>query len=344
MLLVHLVEDYWIDGRKGGGARYPYELVRALDAQGSNLEQLVVGVGDLSDEEGRPQVLHPTKYPLTDSQLEEVVASASHVLAHNVHSIALMEALRLTASRPTQLSVIDHGGVSIPRSSRLRIRAAYKKIDVFFGVSNFSLDVVGAPADKRVAVYGGGDHIRRGQAGQLLDKVDFTFIGRVMPHKGLELLLRSCPDSAKLRVIGPASTWHTSFGEKIYSSLEERGHHAVRDADEPTLRSALEATRYLVMPTMSRVGLRPLRRPDLLGLVMLEAAEMGVPTIASTAGALKEVAPMVGGEAIRAGSLKEWHRALERAQVTDHATPTISPLCTWKSCATSILERLQQVS
>ncbi len=217
---------------------------------------------------------------------------------------------------------------------RRKLKAAFPQISVFFGVSAFSLKALGVPPARRVPVYGGGSHVLRADSAETLPRVDFTFVGRVMPHKGLHMLLHSAmPAGASLRVLGPSVTWATDYGKSIRSQLEDQGHAVISDATDSMLRSALEATQYLVMPTLGHVGIRPLRRPELLGLVALEAAAVGVPSILSTAGALREVAPLIGAQSVRSGSVTAWRSALGLASQQPPTRPEVSPLCTWPHCA-----------
>jgi glycosyltransferase involved in cell wall biosynthesis len=142
-------------------------------------------------------------------------------------------------------------------------------------------------------IYGGADPVRYApDPSEVRDGV--LFVGRLTPHKGVDVLLRALPPDTRLRIVG--STGHDSRPpERDYPSLLAQ---LARDRDvqflgalaDRELPRAYRSARVMVLPSVERTCYgRPVRVSELLGLSLLEAMASATPVVASRVGGVPEV-------------------------------------------------------
>ena len=165
--------------------------------------------------------------------------------------------------------------------------------DRFLAVSRYSAVDMGAPMAKTRVIYGGVDPARYSpEPGARRDGL--LFVGRLTPHKGVDVLIRALPPDAALTIVG--SEGHDrDLPERGYPALLRSlsGGRRVRFAGPlPDSELAREYRRAiaLVVPSVERTCYgRAIAVSELLGLVALEAMASGTPVIASSLGGLAEV-------------------------------------------------------
>jgi glycosyltransferase involved in cell wall biosynthesis len=282
-------------GLFGGGERYPLELARAL-AEEVDCELITIGdaAGDLREGRLRIRVLRPIGYvgghparPIVPS-LPRAIGRADIVHAHQMRSPASVLAALTARVRGRHAVVTDHGlqgsewGGLLPRL-----------YDRFLTVSRYSAAEVRSPKAKTRVIYGGVDPKRyapepAGPGDGLL------FVGRLTPHKGVDVLIRALPEAAELTVVG--SEGHDrELPERDYPDLLRslavgRRVRFVGALDDAELANLYRRAVALVLPSVERTYYgRTIAVSELLGLVALEAMASGTPVIASRVGGLPEV-------------------------------------------------------
>jgi glycosyltransferase involved in cell wall biosynthesis len=165
--------------------------------------------------------------------------------------------------------------------------------DRYLTVSRYSAADIQSPAAKTRIIYGGVDPVRyspepRAQRDGLL------FVGRLTPHKGIDVLIRALPPDARLTVVG--SEGHDpdlperGYPELLRSLAVGRRVRFAGAVDEAELASLYRRAVALVLPSVERTYYgRTIAVSELLGLVALEAMASGTPVIASRVGGLPEV-------------------------------------------------------
>jgi glycosyltransferase involved in cell wall biosynthesis len=282
-------------GLFGGGERYPLELARAL-AEDVDCELITFGHAASDRREGRLRIRvlrplghvggHPAR-PIVPS-LPRAIGRADLVHAHQLRSPASVLAALTARVRGQHAIVTDHGlqgskwGGLLPRL-----------YDRFLTVSRYSATEIRSPAAKTRVIYGGVDPVRHSpQPGAPRDGL--LFVGRLTPHKGVDVLIRALPPDAALTIVG---------SEGHDRDLPERGYpHLVRSlasgrlvrfagaVDDAELASEYSRAVALVLPSVERTCYgRTIAVSELLGLVALEAMASGTPVIASRVGGLPEV-------------------------------------------------------
>lgn len=282
-------------GLFGGGERYPLELARAL-AEEIRCELITFGAsaGDWREGRLRIRVLRPLGHvgghparPIVPS-LPRAIGRADIVHVHQMRSPASVLAAVTARVRGSHAVVTDHGLQGSDWGGLVQV-----PYDRFLTVSRYSAADIQSPPAKTRIIYGGADPIRyRPEPGA--DRDGVLFVGRLTPHKGIDVLIRAVPPERQLTVVG---------SEGHDPDLPERGYprllrslaagRRVRFAgavDDAQLASLYRHAVALVLPSVERTCYgRTIAVSELLGLVALEAMASGTPVIASRVGGLPEI-------------------------------------------------------
>ena len=360
MRVVHVAPtSFGPDGLLGGGERYPLELARALAA---HVDCELVTFGPVPsrtvDRSGlRVRVLRPLghlghpAHPLAPALLG-AVEGADVVHAHHMRSAPSRIAALAARARGRRAVVTDHGlqggtwGGLLPRL-----------FELFLTVSTFSARELRAPPARTRVVYGGADTARFKPDPDAL-RPHVLFVGRITPHKGVDLLVRALPPGARLLVAG--STGHDPRPpERDYPLLlrrlaEGRDVRFLGPVSDDELAALYRQAAVLVLPSLERTCYgRVVRVSELLGLALLEAMASGTPVVASRVGGLPEV--VEDGETGflvepgNAGELRERLRELleDRAlasRLGRRAREVVLERFTWEACAARCLAGYEQLA
>jgi glycosyltransferase involved in cell wall biosynthesis len=125
------------------------------------------------------------------------------------------------------------------------------------------------------------------------DPEEVLAVGRMMPHKGFDKIIRALPDELKLTVVGqPYDQPYLEFLRHLAIGKRVSFETGIGDA---TLRSLLQQAGLFVHASSHRDvrgGFHA--KPELFGLAPLEALSSGLPAIVSDAGSLPELAGLPG--------------------------------------------------
>lgn len=306
-------------GLFGGGERYPLELARALSKHVS-CELLTFGRTPGERREGNLRLRtfrpwgylgnHPARPVAPRLPLE--VRGADVVHAHHMRSSSSVLAAAAARVLRIPTAVTDHGfqgGDWYGLAPRL--------FDRFLTVSQYSADELGSPPSRTSVIYGGADPIRY-RPDPAIRRRGVLFVGRLTPHKGVDVLIRALPRDAELTVVGSAGH-DREPPESRYPALLRKlaADHSVRFMERPdddTLALLYRSAEVLVLPsvTITHYG-RPVAVSELLGLVLLEAMTSGTPVVASRVGGIPEVvADGVTGLVVEPGDQLALSEALGR--------------------------------
>jgi glycosyltransferase involved in cell wall biosynthesis len=290
--------------RKGGGERYVTELKRALLDRGVVVETAVVSsITHFSRQRGPDDIPMPSKF----RSFVRMVRESDVVHVHQINSPGFDYSLVLCKIFGKPIVLTDHGGGAIT-PGRILGKARLGFINAAGFVSTWSqndLDSANVIRNYQILL-GGGDHMPTSSSTD--ERFDFGFVGRLVPHKGAHVAIEALPANASLIVAGQIRD--ASYHEELLELAAGKKITFAPDASDEAISAIYKSVRYLVVPSVNRFREEMYSRPELLGLVALEALAVGTPVIGSDVGGLAEILHSAGQIVVRPGDLQDWKDAM----------------------------------
>jgi len=118
-------------------------------------------------------------------------------------------------------------------------------------------------------------------------------IGRLLPHKGFDRVIKALPHQLSLHIVG--SDYHESYKGYLHSLAEGKDVTFLHSlTDDQVLQELREASLMVHASTHVDHAGTYYPKPELLGLAPLEALACGTPALVSNAAALAELGVLVG--------------------------------------------------
>jgi glycosyltransferase involved in cell wall biosynthesis len=277
----------------GGAERYAYELARHMAAV---VPTTLVSFGEASrDEEIGPLRLRVIEAPWFvrgqrtnpfSMKVFHELRPADVIHCHQQHVVASSVAAawgRLTGRR-VFVSDLGGGGWDI---------SAYLSTDRWFHghlhLSDYSRRVFGHERDSRAHVIGGGVDVERfspvprAPAGR-----DVLFVGRLLPHKGVENLIQGLPQGMSLKIVGPEPDGVTRA--RLTALARGKDVTFLHHLDDAELVREYQRALCIVLPSVYRTtDGRQTAVPELLGQTLLEGMACGIPAICTRVASMPEV-------------------------------------------------------
>ena len=275
----------------GGGERYPLELARAMSSHvpvrlvgfGSHCRRSMDGALEIHAERGRMSVAGRSYDPINISFLRHILW-ADVVHFHQFRSTAC--ALGTLLARPIRrrLYVTDHGGGGSNLLRRLRLG---RWIHGHLSQSEFTLSTMRYVGRRHEIIYAGVDSDQyRPRAEKIPGQV--VYLGRLLPHKGVEHLIDAISAWGNLKVVGRVHDWE--YFEYLRVRAAGRPVEFVNNASDNDVVDLLSSAQVLVLPSVYEdFRGRYQRLPELVGLVLLEAMSCGTPVICTRTGGMPEI-------------------------------------------------------
>ncbi|HEX3909335.1 MAG TPA: glycosyltransferase [Solirubrobacteraceae bacterium] len=290
------------DGIVGGGERAAYGFARAVAAE---LPTTLVTTGPrrehLRDRDLRIEV-YPTLGDLGGQRFDplcyrflEQLKGADVVHCHQYRVAVSQLAILAAAAASKRAFVTDLGGVGAHFDPRLPVEQCLSGL---IALSEFSLRLLptGVPAH----VIPTGVDQRFLLAGQREPEADaddapgesteerVLFVGRIMRHKGIDVLIESLPSGVGLDVVGHV------YDDEFYALLQRlavgRDVRFLHGASDEQLADAYCSALVTVLPSVYDDAFGGhWEMPELLGCVLQESMACGTPAICSDVGGMPEV-------------------------------------------------------
>ena len=280
-------------GVYGGAERYALELARHMAEE---VPTTLVSFGEEERREtlgrlkvrviGKPWHVRGEHFnPFALRLLTEILRAdvvhcyQQHILASSLSALAA----RLTGRR---VFVSDLGGGGWDLS-------AYVSTDRWYHghlhISEYSREVSGHAGETRAHVILGGVDTEKFSPGPADARGDTVlFVGRVMPHKGVDELVRALPEGMTLEIVGRA--YDEEYARELCRLAEGKRVFIRHDCDDVALVEAYRRASCVVLPSVYRTMYgHETRVPELLGQTLLEGMACGLPAVCTDVASMPEV-------------------------------------------------------
>jgi len=282
------------EGVMGGAERYALELARHMaDKVPTSLvcfgegEETYERVGQLEIHViGKAWCVRGQRQNPMALRLWKDLRKAQVVHCHQQHILAssfAAAACRLTG-RKVFVSDLGGGGWDI---------SAYISTDRWYHghlhISEYSRTIYGHANQRRAhVILGGVDTEKFSPNPNIRRKPRVLFVGRLMPHKGVDDLINALPPDLELEVIGQP------YDERYVGELKRlaQGKPVVfrSDCDDHALLEAYRSAMCVVLPSVYQTIYGPSTKiPELLGQTLLEGMSCETPTICTNVASMPEV-------------------------------------------------------
>lgn len=284
-------------GVYGGAERFALELARYM---ADEVQTTLVAFGDeeRTDTVGnlRIRVLGSPWYvrgqrtnPVSSALLSEL-RRASVIHCHQQH--VLTSSLSALVSRLTRrrIFVTDLGGGGWDVS-------AYVSTDRWYHghlhISDYSRRINGHNGDGRAhVILGGVDAEKFSPDERVARDGTVLYVGRVMPHKGVNDLINAVAPDTPVEIIG--QPYDQRFLEDLRAMAQGKLVTFRHDCDDAALVDAYRRASCIVLPSVYRTMYgQETKVPELLGQTLLEGMACGTPAVCTDVASLSEV--VVGG-------------------------------------------------
>jgi glycosyltransferase involved in cell wall biosynthesis len=281
------------DGIIGGAERYALELARHMAAE---IPTSLVSFGDVERQEtigqlkihviGNPWCIRGEISNPISFQLYNDLRKADVVHCHQQHILASSCAALFCRLTGRRVFVSDLGGGGWDLSAFVATDNWY---DGHLHISEYSRSVFGHALRSSAHVILGGVDVQKfiPDPGIVRER-KVLFVGRLMPHKGIDVLIKALPETLELEIIGqPYDDRYFRDLERLAFGKRVTFRHDCTDED---LVRAYQRAMCVVLPSVYKTmygdeGVAP----ELLGQTPLEAMACEAPAICTKVASLPEV-------------------------------------------------------
>jgi len=285
------------DGVVGGAERYAFELARYMANQ---VPTRLLTFGERERQErngnfsvrviGRPWYVSGQRNNPIALALFSEIRNADVVHCHQRHVLASSAAALFCRVIGRRVFVTDLGGGGWDLSAHINTDRWYNG---HLHISAYSRRIYRHDQLSSARVILGGVDTEKFSPAEVRRQTRVVFSGRLLPHKGIDILIKAMPPEVELDVIGRvfdpaylADLHRLAVGKRV------NFHH---DCDDVRLVEAYRTAACVVLPSVYKsIYGDETAVPELLGQTLLEGMACATPAIATNVASLPEV--VVHGE------------------------------------------------
>lgn len=292
--VLHIVPaPFSSEGIIGGAERYALELAKNMAAV---VPTTLVTFGQKAHEKtdgqlrvrvlGNPWYARGDKNSPVSPKLWGEILKADVVHCHQ--RCLLTSSLAAVAGRLTgrRVFVSDLGGGGWDISYHVPTDRWYR---AHLHISEYSQKVSGHADKPWAKVILGGVDVEKFSPDATVPKDNVVrFVGRVLPHKGIDDLVKAVPLTMPLEIIG--RLYHPQFAAHLQELAQGKQVTFQQDCDDASLVQAYRKALCVVLPSVYKdmYGAETLV-PELLGQTLLEGMACGIPAICTDVASMPEI-------------------------------------------------------
>ncbi len=328
MRVVHVVPTLFDEkeGVLGGAERYAWELARHMS---NRVDTTLLSFGLRDREErtgslrvrilGKPWQVRGSQFNPFSLRIVPELLRADVVHCHQQHVLVSSVSALVSRVAGRRVFVTELGGGGWDFSS-------YMSTDRWFHghlhISQFSRGVFGhADFARAKVILTGVDTDMFSPQPSVARTGGILFVGRLLPHKGIDRVLEALPPDVSMDVVGqPYAPEYMGLLRQLAAGKQVKFHHTFDDA---RLLEAYRRARCVVLPSVykDRNG-NETKIPELMGQSLLEGMACAVPAICTDVAAMPEsVVDGVTGFVVPPGDLMAMRHALSELY-NNHARAT----------------------
>jgi glycosyltransferase involved in cell wall biosynthesis len=281
----------------GGGERYPLNLAAGIvHASGGACQVELISYGEQSFRQTlRPGVTlrvlridsrSSLRLNLLSWELPEAIADADLVHFHTLWAMSTELGMVLARQQGKPICATDHGGYSSVVGRNLGM---LELADRVVANSRFGASLIQTQRTPIEVILGGvdGDRFTPPEPGTRPPRDRVLYVGRIMPHKGIDQLIEAMPPELLLTVCG--RPYRPEYHDRLQEAARGKRVEFVIDADDPTILDLYRRAWVTVLPSVYRdcYGYNHVA-PELMGFTLQEAMACGTPAICSRVGGMPE--------------------------------------------------------
>jgi glycosyltransferase involved in cell wall biosynthesis len=219
-------------------------------------------------------------------ELPEAIREADLVHVHHPYTRCGEMALLVAKQQQKPICVTDHGDSTSALGQQV---GALELADRIIAYSDFGASLYRTRTPVEV-IKGGVDASRFTPPPRNIERDRVLYVGRLLPHKGIDRLIAALPEELLLTVIGPAD--HADYLHQLQALAAGKRVEFVMDSqtgDETTVRQLYRQAWACVLSSVYQdcYG-QTYVAPELMGVTLLEAMSCGTPAVCSRVGGTPE--------------------------------------------------------